>query len=270
MTLSTLKHWTKFALQPKYRGFYSFQQELERIKNTPRYTHLHTDLLGPNLNVIDGLSFYYSYKEIFEQEIYRFPNAKPSPIVIDGGANIGLSVIFFKQLYPDCKITAFEADPHVFQVLRSNLAEFDFRDIKLINQALWHTETILEFAVEGADGGRLAHAADQEQSKKINVNTIRLKSYLEQSVDFLKLDIEGAETEVILDCSDYLHNVKYLFIEYHSFYNEEQRLDELLHVLRQAKFRVQLQTQFGSPKPFLEHPTQLGMDLQLNLFAYRD
>lgn len=155
-------------------------------------------------------------------------------------------------------------------MLRSNIDGFSLSDVTLINQALWHSETILEFSVEGADGGRLTHEIDQEQPRKIAVTTTRLIPYLDQPIDFLKLDIEGAETEVILDCSDYLHNVDYLFVEYHSFANDEQRLDELLHCLRQAKFRVQLQTQLGSPTPFLEHPTRLGMDLQLNLFAYRD
>lgn len=116
MTLSTLKHWTKLALRSEYRDYYySIQQELNRIKNAPRYTHLSTNLLGSTLTVIDGLSFYYSYKEIFEQQIYRFLTSRSSPVIIDGGSNIGLSIIFLKQLYPNCKITAFEADPQVLE-----------------------------------------------------------------------------------------------------------------------------------------------------------
>src|SRR5688572_3562695 len=42
----------------------------------------------------------HTYKELFEDEIYRFTAAHSSPLIIDCGANIGLSILYFKQLYP--------------------------------------------------------------------------------------------------------------------------------------------------------------------------
>ena len=67
---------------------------------------------------------------------------------------------------------------------------------------------------------------------------------MNKHVDFLKLDIEGAETTVIKDCADYLGNVDNIFVEYHSFLSEKQTLDELLNILKKTNFRVQIQTQF--------------------------
>ncbi len=70
--LSKLKNWAKLVLHLEYRNSYFMEQELERIKNTSRYTNVSTKLLGTTLHIVDGLSFYYSYKEIIEQEIYCF------------------------------------------------------------------------------------------------------------------------------------------------------------------------------------------------------
>lgn len=270
MTLSTFKHWTKLTIQSKYRYAHKIKQELERIKTFPRYSNVYTNLLGKNLIIVDGWSFYYSYQEIFERGIYAFKSTKTSPVILDGGSNIGLSVIYFKMLYPNSKIFAFEADPKLFQILKSNIANFSYNDVELIDKAIWNSDTILDFAVEGADGGRISHKIDEENADKIKVKTVRLRNYLDQNIDFLKLDIEGAETDVILDCSDCLYKVENLFIEYHSFLKEEQRLDDILHILKKANFRIQIQTQFCSPQPLLDRSTQLGMDLQLNIFAYRD
>jgi hypothetical protein len=99
------------------------------------------------------------------------------------------------------------------------------------------------------------------------VETVRLYDYLDTEVDFLKIDVEGAEVNLILDCAERLHRVKNLFIEYHSFSQQEQRLDELLGALRKAGFRVQIHTQGSSSNPFLDVVPFLDMDLQLNLFC---
>ena len=273
MILSNLKHWAKFTLQQDYRETYKkkqeIKQELERIKTTPRYSSLSTNLFRKPITVIDGLSFFYSYKEIFQQGIYYFKTSKKNPIIIDAGSNIGLSIIYFKELYPNSKIWGFEADPKVFEVLSKNLEAFGYSDITLNNKAVWHSETMIEFAVEGADGGRVALNLDRENSEKVQVQTVRLSDYLKQPIDFLKIDIEGAEVEVVIESANYLKNVDKIFIEYHSFLNEEQRLDELLAVLKASGFRTHLKSQFISRQPYIEHPVQLGMDNQLNVFAYR-
>jgi hypothetical protein len=50
-------------------------------------------------------------------------------------------------------------------------------------------------------------------------------------IDMLKLDIEGAEVDVIVDCLDRLHNIHNVLVEYHSFRWHKQRIDELLHAV---------------------------------------
>ncbi|PSO83175.1 MAG: hypothetical protein BRC41_12635 [Cyanobacteria bacterium QH_9_48_43] len=78
------KHWGKLILRPEYRKYCQKVKELEKLKNAPRYKHI----LGKSLSLVDGQSFYYSYWEIFEQEIYCFSSHKKEPLIVDCGSNV--------------------------------------------------------------------------------------------------------------------------------------------------------------------------------------
>ena len=253
----------------EYRRQLARHAELERLHTAQRRTPLVTTLLGPPLQITDGPSFWWSYQEIFEREMYAFPSNSASPYIVDGGASIGLSILYFKRRYPASEIVAFEADPAIYGVLETNVRRFGLTDVRLVNRALWSEDTEVAFAVEGADAGRIWNGNGDPIGPIIQISTTRLRPYLERPVDFLKLDIEGAETEVLVDCADLLGHVRSVFVEYHSFVQEQQRLDEVLAVLRNAGFRVQIETVKKSPQPLLRRPEQLGMDLQVNTFGWR-
>ena len=256
-------HFSKWLLS---RGYRQRERELARLKALPRYRATVTTLLGRPLHILDSGSFLFMKGEIFDQQIYAFPSIATSPRIIDGGANIGLSVLFFKQYYPDSRITAFEPDGRVFSVLEKNVQNYACCDIELLQRALWSSETTLEFESEGADGGRLLRAGDAGNN---SVRTVRLRNYLSEPIAFLKLDIEGAETEVLIDCADRLESVQNLFVEYHSFVNEPQTVHRILDILAKAGFRVHIHPPVTSPQPFIRRNVHLGMDMQLNIFAFR-
>ncbi|MCH8170652.1 MAG: FkbM family methyltransferase [Bacteroidetes bacterium] len=109
--------------------------------------------------------------------------------------------------------------------------------------------------------------------KKIKVDSVRLKELIEKEeiIDFLKMDIEGAETAVLKDCSESLKIVKNLFVEFHSFVNQRQDLDELLSVLTKSGFRYFIKPAADRKIPFVNriNKNNPAMDLQLNIYAYR-
>jgi FkbM family methyltransferase len=245
--------------------------ERERLARLPRYIETTTPLPGFTMKIPDGPSFLAMWKDVFENNIYEFPKTSSTPRILDCGANIGVSCLFFKRLFPSARLTAFEPDPVIFSYLTHNLKEAGIHDAQLIQKALWSSETLLQFHSEGADAGRIA--SDIQPGSNLNagqVRTTRLYDYLNEQIDFLKLDIEGAETEVLEDAAPRLGNVSRLFVEYHSFSDKPQTLSRLLGILSDAGFRVQLQPMKYSAKPFLKVEAYLGMDLQLNIFAYRD
>ena len=217
--------------------------------------------------MLDGESYLYTHSEIFEREIYRFESSSPSPLIIDGGANIGLSVIYFKTLFPQSRVIAFEPDPDIFRVLERNCATFA-PDAELVAKGLWSRETALSFVQDASEAGHIAYNGT-DPSKLITIPTVRLRDYLDQHVDMLKLDIEGAETEVLTDCADKLGNVERIFVEYHSFVGQPQSLHTVTGILAAAGFRVQVQSINVCPHPFIERPVYFGMDMQLNIYGYR-
>ncbi|MCZ7592833.1 MAG: FkbM family methyltransferase [Kiritimatiellae bacterium] len=147
-----------------------------------------------------------------------------------------------------------------------NVASFDLRNVELHQAAVWTENGSVAFMQEGGFSGRVQAGSLQT----VSVPSLRLRDQLADSVDFLKVDIEGAEFDVIRDCADRLSNVDRLFIEYHSEADKPQRLDEMLAIIRQAGFRYQIQEANVARKPFLARQTMMGMDLQLNLFCFRD
>ncbi len=241
----------------------------ERLVHLPRYTRCTTDFFGPDMVLTDAPGFTSMYDEIFDREIYKFRSTTQSPLILDCGANIGVSVLYFKRLYPGSKVVAFEPDPLNFDALQSNVRSFGLDRVDLVNKAVWSSEPTLDFMTEGADAGRMVELDPSFASTR--VGTVRLRDYLEEQVEFLKLDIEGAETEVLLDCADRLHNVGNLFVEYHSFEARPQTLAELLTAIAGSGFRVYVRPNLNdlSACPLIERHSALGMDLQLNVFGYR-
>jgi len=246
----------------------SHRRELFRLRRLPRYLPTETRLVAPlRLSIPDAASFLFMYREIFEKEIYRFAARHGAPRILDVGANVGLSLIYFKRLYPDARITAFEADPAVFSYLKRNSEAASLGDVTLIDRAAWVSDGQLPFFPEGADAGSITQPASSTRS--VLVPSVRLRDYLQETVDFLKMDIEGAEVDVLHDCGDSLYMVDKLFVEYHSFRSQPQRLHELLAVLHRAEFRVWLDSPVPVSQPFTRRLDDAAMDAQVNIFASR-
>lgn len=241
--------------------------KLLRISLLKRHSINSTKLHGSKIFFPDSLSFLFMEKEIFEKKIYAFISEKKNPYVIDGGANIGLSTIFIKKIYPEAKIIAFEPDNTIANFFLKNIKSFKLEGVTLIKKALWSSETKLYFEGDGADGGKVSNSIKSE----IQIETVRLKNYLSEKIDLLKLDIEGSEYEVLIDCRDSLDSVSHMFVEYHSFYNQKQHLDEILNIISEAGFRYYIESVgVQSDIPFIERNISMNMDIQLNIFAYRE
>jgi FkbM family methyltransferase len=225
-----------------------------------------------------GYSFFYTNEfwflhgmhEIFIDKTYWFKTDKSEPLIIDCGSNIGLSLIYFKKLYPKARIIAFEPDPSNFEILNKNLHSFHLNDVQTHNKAIWKEDAVLQFASTASSVGSKIAVSSEIDSDVTSVAAVDLSGYLKEGpVDFLKIDIEGAEFEVINACSEYLSNVKNLFIEYHSLPDQPQQLHALLGIIQDAGFRYYLKEAWQNMKyPFVDQKTVM-YDLQVNIFCYR-
>jgi FkbM family methyltransferase len=214
-------------------------------------------------------SFDGTYAEIFQKGIYTFKPEQDIPLIIDCGASMGLSVLFFSKHYPNAKIIAFEPDESVLWCLERNIKTYKLNNVTLFKQAVWDSDGRLAFYTNAKLGGRVKNKFENQEPRM--VETIRLKSFIgDQFIDFLKLDIEGAEFQVIKDCESILNQINCLFVEYHNFQNEEQHLDELLSILKRNEFRYHLSQSFSRNKPFVEN-TCVGetIEMAINIYAYK-
>lgn len=232
-----------------------------------RHHDMKIKICNENFILNDSRSFVFMYREIFDKEIYKFKSKNKTPLIIDCGANIGLSALYFKKRYPQSEIIAFEPDKKVFEILKKNVLSRKYSDIKLINKALWKDNSVLNFKPDHADGGKICSSLNENT---IKIESVRLRDFIDREIDFLKIDIEGAEYEVLKDCKDKLHLVNNIFIEYHSFTNEQQYLNEILTILRDTGFRVNIESvSIRQSHPFIKIEDVNNMDMQLNIYAYK-
>jgi FkbM family methyltransferase len=240
-----------------------------RTKRAPPFQVTETELFGKPLWFSNAEGFFHSYDEIFKTRVYDFRAKTDAPTIIDAGANIGLSVIFFKKLYPNCRIIAFEPDPEIFHLLAKNVHAHGLSDVDLREEAAWVNNDELTFYSEGSlSGSTKVDFLGAGNVKK--VRACRLKALLTgfAKIDFLKIDIEGSETDVLPDIESELHRVEYLFFEYHSTYDRPQTLGDLLSLATRAGFRYVINGTHGPHLPFLERGSG-AYDIQMNISCFR-
>jgi len=202
-------------------------------------------LAGGSLQFPDRHSLWTQIHEILLNEDYYFPCDSDAPRIIDGGAHMGMAVHYFKTLYPNARITAFEPNPALRAMLEGNIARNRYRDVTVIPCALAGEAKSATFHIseEWSMAGSLSACRAQHAgaASAIEVSCVPLGAYLNDPVDFLKLDIEGAEDEVLHEAAPWLHNVRNLFCEFHNGPGMASgRLARILNILDAAGFEVQV------------------------------
>lgn len=182
------------------------------------------------------------FKEIFVRENYKFDTSS-RPYIIDGGANIGLAVLYFKKQFPEAQIVAFEPNPESFRCLKLNIEVNQISGVEIHNAALSGVAGMISFYTSSdmriADIGASAvkkHVHHYHSSKgeviENKVESKALSPFIDKQVDLLKLDIEGSEGGVFNEISDKFHLINHSVMEYHyHFRDDENRLSDIISTL---------------------------------------
>ncbi len=206
----------------------------ENLKNLPRYTPGHIELGGLSIRYNDPLALYNEYKDIFIRRIYEFTPVQASPVIIDAGGYIGLSTLYFKTRFPNARVTVFEPDPTIGQILLANITANHITDTTYINAGVGSKAGKFQFSPDGADGGTvLAHI----HHNPIKIDIVKLSDFINSPVDLLKMNIEGMEGDVFDEIEDILALIDQIIFEYHAFYNFPQKLGHILNLLDRHQFR---------------------------------
>lgn len=158
-------------------------------------------------------------------EVLNNNNIVPESM-IDAGANIGLTSLYFKSYYPNLKIIALEPSKATFERLSLNVEKNNLSNVTLLQKGLWSKATRLKEDRTFRDGQdwsfRLVEANEKEQAIFETTTIPGLLSEHEiDFVDFLKIDIEGGEKNVFDEAIDlnWLKKVKVIAIEIHDEFN---------------------------------------------------
>lgn len=244
------------------------QKEQERILKLPRFTVDLAYVFNKPFKFHDTECFINTYNEIFINEIYHFKPVPGKNIILDCGANMGLSVLYFATKYPDHRIYAFEPEAEIFAILKENVETFNLTNVQLFEKAIWNKEEMLEFYTDKGMGGRVIASYENQEPTKINA--LRLVDYLSDQVDFLKIDIEGAEDVVLRDCIDQLSKIGSFFFEYHNNVYKPQTLHELLHMIKNVGFHYYIKESGVRRSLFIDRNLICeSFDMAINVFCYK-
>lgn len=176
-------------------------------------------------------AFAHTLQLLFGARIYDVAPLSGPARIIDGGGWLGLSVLRFRQLFPNAHITVFEPDPDIYRLMCRNIERNGLRNVKTVQAALSKEDGQQTFMATGSDSGSLVAAA---RGDVVTVPTRRLSPYVDEPVSLLKLNVEGAEADVIAELGSRLTAIDQILIEYHGFAELPQSLHTILASLHEA------------------------------------
>lgn len=207
------------------------------------------------------------FNEIFIHNEYHFVTENKKPYIIDCGSNIGMSVLYFKMLYPDASILAFEPGEEAFSCLEANIKNNRLNSVTANKMALSSREGNIDFYCDQDKPGSLIMSINPARisKQKRMVKGTRLSNYIDRAVDFIKMDVEGAEMEIMEDlCREgKLNHIRQMAIEYHHHIGgASDELSRMLRILEDAGFGYQIESS-------LKRPFNRGQFQDILIYAYQ-
>lgn len=162
------------------------------------------------------------YQQIFVNREYEMALKREPAVIVDAGANVGFSAIYFSVRYPAARIVALEPEASNFELLKRNVAAFP--GIEPVRKAVWSCVADLDLFDAGSGRAGLQKDGFQtfppgERPSSATVPAVDLDTLMtEMRIDFidvLKIDVEGAEREIFGKGGAWLNKVGVIVAELH-------------------------------------------------------
>lgn len=153
---------------------------------------------------------------------YYVPHALKPKTILDIGSNIGASIIYFHELFPEAKIYGFEPHPDTFRILQKNVANLS--GVSVFNFGLGATNQRMAVPADNVNFGAFntrGEFKDRGQpAAPVECEVRRLDEVLREvgiaDVDLIKIDCEGAEADVFSTLPDeILNRCRWIVGEFH-------------------------------------------------------
>jgi len=228
--LFTVKNWFEYLIN----NFYLKKNTIVTLRNNLRFIVRFNS--GDMVAIIEDY-FTNQYFPYIERDFIK------DWVIVDVGSHIGT---FSIQAAFECEITriiALEPDRENFNQLKKNVKLNLLTDkIDVYNMAMWESSGTIKIYYEPRlTLGSSIVTAPSESSQQVMSITIHdlLDKYIKDECDLMKIDIEGAEYEVILnsDLKD-LKRIRRVFVEYHKRPDEKFKAKNLVKKLIKSEFIV--------------------------------
>lgn len=168
-----------------------------------------------SINLRKNTSDYDIFNQVYLDLEYDIELGYQPQFIVDAGANIGLTSLFYSHKYPSAKILSLEPEEDNFKMLKINTDKN--KNVAILKKALWNTsESIFLNHNTSNDSHQVSNKG--EETNKIDTVTIDdiISLYSIDRIDILKIDVEGAEKEIFSSNFDkWLPKVNCLVIEQH-------------------------------------------------------
>ena len=168
--------------------------------------------LNPNDSVMTP---YMWARHVWEPtETYWFvKSVRPGDVVVDVGANTGYYTLIAAKLVGDSgRVYAFEPDPVSFELLQRNVRLNRLHNVVLERKAVSNENGVLKlYIAEENKGDHRIYQPEGEQRESVSVDAVSLNSYFEglhATVDFVKVDTQGAELSILLGMDELVRRSK--------------------------------------------------------------
>ena len=182
-------------------------------------------------------------KEVFLKEIYNQHgiSIEAGDTVLDIGGHIGVFNVYASQKAKKGKVYSFEPFSENFERLEMHAKINQLTNVSCINKGVSSVsgKQILNLSPDNNTGGHSLHLKT-ETDKKVEIDTITLADFYEQEgitkVDFLKLDCEGAEFDIVKGNLDKIKEIERIILECHPY--GDNTVDEMIELLEEIGFDV--------------------------------
>jgi FkbM family methyltransferase len=184
------------------------------LKNYPKIAVRVSGIRAPIFIRVQSTDFIV-LRQVMDDREYELPAAIAPSVIVDAGANIGVTSVFYANRYPTARIFAIEPEKSNFDMLVKNAAPY--QNIVPIHGALWSKSTRL--AVSDPEKYNHWGVRVSEEPSVVTTQAFTVADLISQYglafIDILKLDIEGAETEVFETSDHWISKVGVLAVETH-------------------------------------------------------
>lgn len=188
-----------------------------------------------DMDVFSQIYRYFEYKPVVEVFQKHFPNDKKLNF-IDAGSNIGLTSVYFSAFFPDSNFITIEPDDSNFETLSFNLSSNGIQAKEKVKGGVWSTNSFLRIVSDFRDQNDWSFRVEETNTatnlRAYSINYL-IKENNFETIDILKIDIEGSEKEVLTSSKadvSYLAKTKCVAIEIHDEFDCREAIYKVLRL----------------------------------------